>query len=168
MTTNAPTTQPKPNARAINQPGNGIGKRRQGLYKHAHERIKAALDAGFYLEAITLCESILADRLEARRAWLNQQDHAKRQFSTLGGLVRELTQSKAQDMSERDEGAQAVYREIGAWARSRNHALHEMAKLAEGDDTTWDERYKNLAKIAATGHGLTRKVSTVVRKLNKA
>lgn len=52
--------------RAIAKEDNEVGLERYKLYKSAFSRINKAIKEEYYLEAITLVESILADRLESR------------------------------------------------------------------------------------------------------
>ncbi len=53
----------------------------------------------------------------------------------------------------------------------RNHALHEMAKIEEGIDVTWEERMKELIPAATDGYALLRKIdnrcSTFERRAKK-
>jgi hypothetical protein len=51
----------------------GLGTDRYRLFRSAAQQIKAAMDAGYYLEATTLVESILAERLEKRAQFLHQR-----------------------------------------------------------------------------------------------
>lgn len=153
--------------RAINLPGNDIGKQRQALLRDAYGRINEAIEAGFMLEAITLCESIIADRLEARRAWLHNQAENKRRFGMLAELVNDLQGKGKGSIADNAEEVAPVYEEVLGWAARRNSSLHEMAKLAEGENVTWQTRYAALAKIANEGKKLSRKVGNLVKKLNK-
>jgi len=42
-----------------------VGKARQKVYAHVLNRIKKSIEAGFYLEAVTLEESFITDRLDS-------------------------------------------------------------------------------------------------------
>lgn len=147
--------------RAVNHPSNNVGKQRQTLYTAGTNQIEKALEAGFALEAITLCESMLADRLESRMAWKAKQDPKKRKFSTLGRLAKQL----GNDESESGD-ARAIYAEVVDWAARRNTALHEMFKLEEGKTADWGKRYETHLKTAREGKKLAREVSNLVRRLN--
>jgi hypothetical protein len=140
-------------------PKGAVAQARRALFAAAHKRISAALEAGYFLEAITIIESILADRLEARLAWI----HGKCHFSTLGTLVGELSGRKSSESAE----ARQLYNEILQWADRRNRALHQMVKLAEGSNETWAEKYEQAHDTAIKGEKLARKVENLVRTLNK-
>ncbi|MEI7845514.1 MAG: hypothetical protein WCK35_06905 [Chloroflexota bacterium] len=72
--------------RAVRTPENEIGMARFNLYKEAITRINAAIDQGFFLEAITLVKSLISDRLESRLTLLKGEDFS---FRTLGELISE-------------------------------------------------------------------------------
>jgi hypothetical protein len=100
-------------------PSRDSGTKRGELYKAAHEKINAAMAAGFFLEAITLCDRIIGDRLEARIACIHKQDPAKRTFMTLEQLTKSLTKA---DLRE-PQSAVIVYGKVKNWADKRNRAL---------------------------------------------
>ena len=66
---------------------NEKGKIRYVRYKHVLEQYKKAMENGFYLEAVTLMESIISDRLESRAAYLEKTNG----FETLGKLCNILS-----------------------------------------------------------------------------
>ncbi len=55
--------------------------------------------------------------------------------------------------------------EVGDWRNTRNKALHEMAKLEDGDLRTWEKRIAALAPVSAQGLSKLRRVDDQVRKL---
>ena len=54
--------------------GNGYGTRRRMLYESARDQIERSIQSGIYGEAMALCESILADRLESRLSFLRNKN----------------------------------------------------------------------------------------------
>jgi len=155
--------------RAVNRPDRpAVGKQRQDLYRCAYKRIKDAVEAGFMLEAITLCESVIADRMEARRACIHDQKESKRKFGTLGSLIKDLRGQAKGSFADPNSEIQDVYTKISEWANRRNEALHEMVKLSEFDQTNWDVRYEGLHKVARDGKRLAREIGNLVTKLNRA
>lgn len=148
--------------RQVNLPGSRVGKQRQMLYAAGVTRIREAIDSGYALEAIALCESLMSDRLEARWAWKGHQSPSSRSFSTLGNLARKLRN----DRDESDE-ALKIYEAVAIWAAKRNSALHEMFKLSEGEVCDWQTRYNEFASVAADGFMLSKKVSALLKKTNK-
>ena len=55
----------KVNERVAGEKGSEQNELRSTLYCKAIERCTQAIKSGFHLEAITLCESMIADRIEA-------------------------------------------------------------------------------------------------------
>lgn len=152
----------KSKVRQVNKPGNGVGKLRQAIYASGMSRIREAIEKGYALEAIALCESMMADRLEARRAWKRNQAVEHRKFDSLGRLARALRTD-----STEPEDARKIYDEVVAWADERNEALHQMFKLAEGPIRVWSDRYEEVECVATRGFALSRKVGFLLKKLNK-
>ena len=60
----------KPKYRADGGPENSNGEKRRELYSKAIRKAKSAHKNRFFIEAISIWESIIADRLEARRQYL--------------------------------------------------------------------------------------------------
>ncbi len=150
--------------RAINTGSESIpAQARRELYGNAISHINIAIEHRFPLEAIALLESMMADRLEARLACLFKQDPEKRMFSTVGKLAQDLRNKK---LAESDE-AKAVYASVMAWANRRNEALHQMVKLAEGNEKDWAEKVREAQETAEAGLPLFRKLDALVKKLNK-
>jgi hypothetical protein len=164
MATQSPAPHKKLKLRAHNDgPQSRVAKQRQYLYRDAIRRVNHAMAAGFYLEAITILESMISDRLESRLSKIHRDNHEKRKFSNLSPLAQELAGIKT---SECDE-AKWVYNQIIRWADRRNASVHEMAKLLEGCDKSWDVKYKEVKQAALEGKRIFRMLDLVVRDLNK-
>jgi hypothetical protein len=151
------TSKPR-KIRAKNLPENRVGIQRHEIYKQAYEHISLAMEKGFYLESITLIESMISDRLESRLSLILQKDFS---FRTLGNLIDQMK------TSEKDQRLQElVSNEIDGWRSRRNNALHEMVKVEMGDSSRWEDRITKLPEIAKTGLDLLKKVSKRVETLN--
>lgn len=131
--------------RARSVSGDGTGKCRHDLYRAAWHQIEKAERAGFYLESITLLESLLADRLESRLSYLHGGDPG---FRTLGDLMKLLGRL------EKEESFRALYPRIETWAGLRNRALHELPKIEQGERTTWKAKTQVLVGIVKEGREL--------------
>ncbi len=151
-----------PIIRAANKPGSGIGKKRHELYANAFDQISKARTAGFYIECIAILESIIADRLEARRACLNPNDLEKHRFSTLRTASKLLSEERSHD-----SGIMQLYQHISDWSQSRDRAIHEMVKLGEVERTEkWGKRYGSLKRTVDEGLDLSRRLDRKVQALN--
>ena len=67
-----------------------VGKARHELYRGALGHLKSAIEQGFYIEAVALCESVLSDRLEARNSHLNGHSVDSRKQKAFGTLIKHL------------------------------------------------------------------------------
>jgi hypothetical protein len=143
----------KPRGHLISKPGeNDVGASRFCLLRAAANRAAEAFKEGFCLEAIALTESLLATRLESRVAWVRACQRGKLpvRFSTLGALCNELLSKSAPTVPDAEEFGVPI-QNIREWANKRNTALHEMAKLNEGDGGGFKEKYKMSRDFALNG-----------------
>jgi hypothetical protein len=143
-------------------PKSDIAQKRRSLYAKTLKRVSEALTAGFVLEAITLLESVISDRLESRLAKLDLECKAPGRFWPLSAMAKTL----AEESNDPDK-AKEVYASIPGWAESRNKALHGLGKLAKADDKSWDEKYEEARVAAARGMELFRALDREVRKVNR-
>lgn len=128
--------------RAIADGVSGIGVHRYGLYRAAWARVEEAATAGYYLEAITILESLLADRMESRASHLTGKNEG---FQTLGQLITLFRKH------EREDGFLVSIDRIDAWRLRRNKALHEMVKFAQGEFPTWGQQVAELPDVVREG-----------------
>ena len=163
MISKLPRVKRPPTIRAANTSGSGVGKKRYALYASAYKKISEALANGFYIECIAICESIIADRLEARRACLNPEQPDKHRFDVLGNLAAKLWKEE----TSHDETVRSLYVRIDQWREKRNIAVHQIVKQGERESTEeWAARYQSLRATADEGMSLCREISKIVKKLN--
>lgn len=161
----SPNTAPVPKAlRAINnQHGSSVGQERYLLYRRARRRVKQAIEAGFYLEAVALLESMISDRIESRTAQLHHQKKEKREFGNLSNLAESLSGKNSKEPKE----AKAIYKKVVAWAKFRNKTLHQMVKIAEKNEQGWEDRLAEAKQTAIDGESLLTELSNMVTSLNR-
>lgn len=146
--------------RAVAIIGTDIPMQRFVLYKSAFSWINYAIESGFYLEAITLIESILSDRIESR---LTHLESKKSSFQPLGKLIVELKKS------ETNEDLRNLIEELVTWKNLRNEALHEMVKIEKDKPfLTWNNRVEKTKFIAKNGQKLLRRFDTCVSKVKRS
>jgi len=143
-----------------------VGRARYELYRGANRRLKQAIENGFWIEAVALCESILSDRIEARLSHLGGHEEEARKHKTLGALVRQI---KSSDPKNGYEYLHSIYQEVGEWNTARNSAIHRAVKISEGEEfRSWNERYNELEETATNGVDLVRRLSGDLRKIKAA
>lgn len=118
------------------------GAIRQQVFKSVIEKYNDAMAKGFYLEAVTLMESMIGDRLESQIAYNNENGIS---FAPLGRLTNPIENGKLVVSN----AIKSVIPRIKEWAKKRNAALHEIAKIADSEqDKTFEDKY-NAAKLCA-------------------
>lgn len=146
--------------RAIATPGSTVATQRYHLYRMAYRQISNAIEKGFYLEAITLIESICADRLESRLTFLSGNNVG---FRNLGPLIQEMKLNENDGILKN-----IVTQDLEAWRLMRNEAVHEMAKLEAGDTSTWADRVQVLVIVVEEGLNVLRNLKNRDRALRRA
>jgi hypothetical protein len=117
-------------------------------YRYAHSRAKQALENKFYLEAICLYESMLADRLLSFISHVapEKKVNLRMAFGILADKVEECANEK--DLLDANH-TKIVVGEIRAWIQSRNACVHSVAKSAYGQPTVPVEQFIATAEKTA-------------------
>jgi hypothetical protein len=145
--------------RALAPEASDVGMHRFNLYKSAFDRINAALADGYHLEAITLIESLITDRLESRLTYVKKSDFS---FKTLGAVISE-TRRVEPDTDLKN----LVSDDLDSWRKARNKAIHELVKLSDTDTTPWTERTKTLAPTCKEGYRILRAIDKRMKTLRR-
>ncbi len=125
-------------------------------YKEAWRRINAATTAGYFFETVTLCESIISDRLLSYVRGVNPSSKATAQtrFATLISDWRRLAGTLPV------HGITDLGEAIDQWRIARNEVVHGMAKSMPETATPNLESYmKRVEAAARNGVALARAVS---------
>lgn len=148
--------QEKPK-RAKNSPENEVGKIRGKIYTGVFDQITKAEEQGFYLEAITLYESLITDRLESALSMVTGFEYP---FKNLGPLITEV-RSKMPNSELRT----LVDNRLDQWRMNRNESQHQMAKLAEGQEKELEVEYQKCAAYCVEGKAIFRQLDKLVVKI---
>ncbi|MBD2579780.1 hypothetical protein [Oscillatoria sp. FACHB-1406] len=139
-------------------------------YREAWSRIKLALENQFFLEAITIQESIISDRL---LSFLSRPDAPNPlvlkngSFPSFGKLIKGWR-------SEFKDGLPSgsypdLIEAVDRWRRYRNEAIHAIVKSEPGEPTQPIDSFLQKAKDAAEeGEKLTREVCNWCKKEKKS
>ena len=118
----------------VKEPKDEIGMNKFELISTAYNRVKNCKEEDYYLEAITILESLIGDRMEAI---LSDTEGEQIGFQTLERLIKIAKRSEVVE----EEMKQMVINELTPWKDKRNQALHEMVKLQADDLHDWNSRY---------------------------
>lgn len=137
---------------------------RNKLYREATKRIKKAKQDGYYLEAITLIESLIADRLES---YIEKEANQPEGFRTLERNIKVARQHINKSPIPEAQEILPYLEKIKSWSRSRNEMLHQAVKIEEGEDKSWDSTMEKASETVEKGETLFREVSSVIRRIKK-
>lgn len=135
-------------------------------YQEAWRRIKDAQRHRYYFEAVTLCESIISDRLLSyiHSENPNAKADVRTQFSS---LIREWR--KAAVTLPEYNGKQDLAVAVDSWRKERNAVIHVLTKSTPGTPTAPIDTFLSRAEAAADeGAKLARAVSNWHRKQQSA
>ena len=137
-----------------------VGTIRHDTYFAAIEKYQQALDDKYYIECISLMESLIADRLESLANQISDSNNYS--YKTLEKLL-EFLQGKKQKDSLNDEILQCL-EYVVIWKNGRNMAIHEMAKLTDNLNEPFSAKYANLKRIAEDGYKVFRDLDNSIRR----
>jgi len=123
-------------------------------FTYAFARINEAIKQEFYLEAVTLAESVISDRL---LSFVKHRDDKVNKKTTFQQLI-----SKAQKMSAitvTTNSGTDLFNALDEWRINRNKCVHSVAKSEPGEPTISVDEFIEMAKLsAAEGKKLARMV----------
>jgi hypothetical protein len=126
-------------------------------YREAWRRIDSAMAGGFFFEAVTICESIISDRLLSFVRGVTQANDigTNTNFSRLISLWRENVKIQSQESS-----LDGLIDKVDCWRKERNKMVHGFVKSLPGTATMpVDEFLADARKAADEGIKLARAVS---------
>lgn len=144
---------------STHEPNTAKGK----AYALAFGMINTALEKGCPLQAITIEESILTDRISST---LNARRDTKTPFSTLNGALREWEKQTKGGESLFNKEMTVLLPQLEAWWKERNALLHGIAKspCGEGPTIPAEEFMARAEKAAKEGLDLARRVARWTQK----
>ena len=131
---------------------------RGDIYRLSYKRAQRAIKAGFYLEAIALIESMMADRLESILAIQSRQPVHFRTAAQAASALRHTH-------PYRDS---LLLKDVSAWSNGRSRWLHEFAKVSEHDHLTWRARIADARDVAEAGLDLLKGVASASQQARRA
>lgn len=132
-------------------------------YRFAIDQINKAIDAGFFLEAITIEESIIVDRLY--RFCKDNGLTKSASLATLGTVETFLKKLPAdiQQIEQID-----FLEELDSFRQKRNTCLHQIAKSDPGETTMPFDEFIDLAgSTAIEGRALMKKISNWAKRYKR-
>jgi hypothetical protein len=132
-------------------------------YKEAWARIRLARKSGFYLEAITIEESIISDRLTSFVVKDRGVTMGHKSIRTLNNLTDtwvQICNTNLSNLSVVKDDLQELQIRLNEWRKNRNTAVHGLVKSGTSRDTDHVENFLKLAHMTALeGETLARDIS---------
>lgn len=149
-------TANRPRIRAKNAgPESEVAALRRQLYAAAWARIDD-LDQSAPLEIITICESIISDRLEA----LIQRTTGVGKLEHLADAIRHVGR-----LFPTEKRLLALLTEVDDWRRQRNRFVHQFVKVMDGEFCALDERLLEAIVCSRRGVRLAKSIQLESSKL---
>jgi hypothetical protein len=142
-----------------------LGKNKQHTFTtdSPQAQANAAINAGFYLEAIVLWEVLITDRLEH---YLNTLQGSRLSFSSLGKLLSKLDEILfGKERTEKEQELYELIESLHDWFGSCHNRLHALAKLPEHDRDKWNDSAKPLRKLAKQGRKHFKRINRLIQDI---
>lgn len=136
-------------------------------YREAWGRIKMSIATGYYLEAVTLEESIISDRLISYLVRVGAaKPDAKLQKQALADLIKKWKSHVPEAIC--DSFCHDLQSEIDEWRLSRNEVVHSMVKSVPGAGHQDVLNFKKEAEeVARKGERLAKSLCNWYKKIKK-
>jgi hypothetical protein len=132
-------------------------------YREAWTRIKEAQKQGFYLEAITIEESIISDRLSSYFRNVLEIERQPKTFYEMGKTWREYHPEIITSVDYND-----LISALDEWRKERNKAIHDIVHSDPHVDRSIENFLSNTKTVAEDGEKLARIISQWCDKKIKA
>lgn len=120
---------------------------------------KKAIENGFYLEAIALLESLMADRIESILLRVHGEPP---KLLTVGQGIKDLKDIGGQLADE------TVLDEIRVWSYGRSKWIHEFIKISASEELPWEVRVESAKEVAISGLALFNRLNASTKRFNRS
>ena len=136
--------------------------KKYAAYREAWARIKQAQENEFFLEAITIQESIISDRLDSFLSRPDAKDNYKDKkkegkFISFAQMIKYWRDELSAPLRSGDYVD--LVDAVDEWRTSRNKAIHAIVKFGDGSgNKTIDNFLREAKEVAKSGEKLAREV----------
>lgn len=135
-----------------------VGALRQILWAKSKKRMQRAIKSGFWLEAIAIQESMIADRLESAIQIKDSEVAVNNLNQALKRLKEEFPGVLEPDLEE----------QVRDWWSGRNSALHGLVKLSEESlNDSWSMRLANARNYAKSGVEIVNEIDKLTKRVKR-
>ena len=123
------------------------------------------MSAGFYLEAITIVDSVITDRVEAYTQHLMHFDETHQQVESLGNAMAALNIARQDRQIADDDEYKAIRKAVMEFNKGRNKAVHNFVILTNANaEMSVDARINQAKDTAEYGREVYNIVNAYTRK----
>lgn len=153
-----------PKVRVTGGKGSDAGAVRYELYKAAWTRYNEAMSAGFYLEAITIVDSVITDRIEAYTQHLMHFEEKHQPVESLGMAIQALNLARQDKQIATDAEYKAIRKAVTKFYEGRNKAVHNFVILTNANaEMSVDDRINQAKDTAENGREVFNLVNAYTR-----
>jgi len=136
-------------------------------HREAWGRIKRAIANGYYLEAVTLEESVISDRLLSYFARIGIPEPSSNRFISLGKLIEQLRKHVPEPICDpiREPRFTNLQKSLLDWKNDRNHVVHGIVKSAGDKHDDVLDFFREAERIAREGEQIAKSVNNWYRRL---
>ena len=152
-----------PRVRLSGEEGSEVRRLRGELYTHAFEHINDAYDLGYYIECVTLLDSMITDRLDAYTQFLLHNEDKQYISESLHFSLKSFG-SATKEKNVRDEEFKVIYQKINDWVPKRNIAIHNFVIVSSLTPEDGETRMSKVKETVDEGLKLVREVMAYTSK----
>jgi hypothetical protein len=118
------------------------------IWAMASIQLRDAIDDGYWIEAVAIEESMMADSIESYL----QKYYKVDKFLTLGEAISTVLKL---NLTENDE---ALFIRARRWVADRDVVIHELIKVNKKNQLTWEQKVNNNFAVALEGQELAKEL----------
>jgi hypothetical protein len=126
------------------------------LHRQANGYLEAAIQSGYWFEAVAIVESLISDRIESYLAKHHGIHTLNSLELNLRYLTKEVSLYKSEDLK--------LLSDLSSWKEQRNIAIHEIVKVRESEILDWHQRLTHAKSTAIEGQKLASRVKNWSRR----
>jgi hypothetical protein len=143
-------------------------EQRRALIAESFAWIQKAIDEGFYVEAVSLIESLAADRLESRLSYLIEYNVGFQNLNTLiEKTYKEEHDEQLKSILKATDSSTEVLDNLSDWNKARNKIIHEIGKMEDQNYVPFHEKRNKAKQVAVAGFALLKKLTSRVTTLRR-
>jgi len=144
-----------------------VSEQRRSTIAACYSWIEYSIANGFYMEAVTIIESLIADRMESRLSFLLSGDVGFQMLQNLLDKLYSIESDRKLKELLKNPDPNSVEIDLQKWIKERNEIVHQAAKIEHANFIPFHIKLQRAKTSAETGKALARKIDTRVKYLRR-